>query len=370
MNSEIKTSTAKRLISLDAFRGFTIIGMILVNTPGSWEHIFPPLRHAEWNGLTPTDLVFPFFLFIVGVSIVLAYSKRLNSGAAKRPLVKKIIIRSLLIFLFGLVLNLIGSNFTYFRIPGVLQRIAVVFLVCSLLFLFTGFKSQIWIGIGLLLSYYFMMVFIPVPGTGAGNLIPGNNLAAWIDSKIIPFYMWQGSWDPEGILSTLPAIATGITGMIAGHIVISKKKIENRVILLFVFGFTLTLLGEMWGWIFPINKNIWTSSYVLYTSGLASISWAVLIWLIDIKKYSRWAFPGVVFGMNAITAYVLSSILLIPFIRIPIKNGNSFQTLFMDGLIGAGMLPEIASLLWAVLFIVLCYIPVLILYRKKIFLKI
>lgn len=368
--TESKINTSKRLMSLDAFRGFTIIGMIIVNTPGSWEYVFPPLRHAEWNGLTPTDLVFPFFLFIVGVSIVLAYSKRLKTNAPKGELVKKIIKRSILIFAWGVGLNLLGAQFEHFRIPGVLQRIAIVFLVCSLLFLYTSRKTQIWTGIGLLVGYYLLMMIVWVPDVGAGVLLPGKNLAAWVDSMTIPFYMYQGSWDPEGLLSTLPAIATGITGMMAGHIVVSEKKIEDKVILLFVYGFFMTMIGEVWGWVFPINKNIWTSTYVLYTSGLASMTWAVLIWIMDIKGYQRWAHFGVVFGMNAITAYVLSYIFQIPFTWFPVKNGETLQTLYMKGLIDAGMMPELASMIWAVLFTTLCFIPVWWLYKKKIFLKI
>lgn len=369
MTDSIK-SASKRLVSLDAFRGFTIIGMIIVNTPGSWEYVFPPLRHAEWNGLTPTDLVFPFFLFIVGVSIVLAYTKRLKTNAPKGELVKKIIKRSILIFVFGVALNLLGSQFDHFRIPGVLQRIAIVFLVCSLLFLYSSRKTQIWTGIVLLVGYYLAMMLVWVPDVGAGVLLPGKNLAAWIDSFSIPFYMYQGTWDPEGLLSTLPSIGTGITGMVAGYIMISDLKIENKVIRLFVFGFFMTMIGEIWGWTFPINKNLWTSSYVLYTSGLASMTWAVLIWIMDMQEKKRWAFFGVVFGTNAITAYVLSYIFQIPFTWFNIIDGKNFQTLYMEGLIGMGMMPEIASMIWAVLFATLCFIPVLILYRKKIFLKI
>lgn len=368
--SDIKSIPQSRLISLDAFRGFTIIGMIIVNTPGSWDYVFPPLRHAEWNGLTPTDLVFPFFLFIVGISIVLAYSKRVKSNAPKMEMVQKIIRRSIIIFALGIALNLISSNFEHFRIPGVLQRIAIVFLVCSLLFLFTKQRTQIWTGILLLVGYYLAMMLVWVPDVGAGVILPGKNLAAWIDSMTIPFYMYQGSWDPEGLLSTLPAIGTGITGMIAGYIAISERKIEDKVILLFVYGFFMTMLGEIWGWIFPINKNIWTSSYVLYTSGLASITWAVLIWIMDIKGKKSWAYPGVVFGMNAISAYVLSYILQIPFTNISLENGANIQTIYMKSLINMGMLPELASMIWAVLFTSSCFIPVWYLYKKKIFLKI
>lgn len=362
--------TNKRLLSLDAFRGFTIIGMIIVNTPGSWDYVFPPLRHAAWNGLTPTDLVFPFFLFIVGVSIVLAYTKRLKSNAPKGEMVTKIIKRSILIFAFGLALNLIGSQFDHFRIPGVLQRIAIVFLVCSLLFLYTNLRTQIWIGITMLIVYYMAMMLVWVPDVGSGVLLPGKNLAAWVDEQIIPFYMYQGTWDPEGILSTLPAIVTGITGMLAGYIMLSDKSIESKVIQLFVFGFFMTLFGGIWGWFFPINKNLWTSSYVLYTSGLATTTWAVLIWIMEIKGRKKWAYFGIVFGMNAITAYVLSYILQIPFTWITLKNGDSLQVIYMKGLIGLGIMPELASFIWAVFFLIMCFIPVWILYRKQIFLKI
>lgn len=368
--SDKKHKPTQRLMSLDALRGFTVAGMILVNTPGSWEYIFPPLRHAEWNGLTPTDLVFPFFLFIVGVSIVLAYTKRLASSVPKKGLLRKIIIRSVLIFGLGLVLNLVGSNFEYFRIPGVLQRIAIVFLVCSLLFLFTSFQVQAWTGAVLLVGYYLLMMLVWVPEIGAGVLAPGENLAAWIDSKVIPFYMWQDTWDPEGVLSTLPAIGTGITGMLAGHIVVSERTIRDKVIFLFVAGFLAALLGEMWGWVFPINKNIWTSSYVLYTSGLASMTWATLIWIMDIKAYKKWAQMGVIFGTNAITVYVLSYFLLLPFTHIPVRQGESLQSIYMQGLINAGVMPELASMTWAILFVGLCFIPVWILFRKKVFIKI
>ncbi len=360
---------SKRLASLDAFRGFTIIGMIIVNTPGSWSYVFPPLRHAEWNGLTPTDLVFPFFLFIVGVSIVLAYSKRLKVNTSKSGLIKKIIIRTVLIFAFGLILNLIGSQFTHFRIPGVLQRIAIVFFFCSLLFLYTTWQTQLITGMLALAIYYFLMMLVPVPGHGMGVLLPGENLAAYIDSIAIPFYLYQGTWDPEGILSTLPAIGTGITGMMAGHILLSGKNIENKVINLFVLGFFMTILGEMWGWIFPINKNIWTSSYVLYTSGLASMTLGVLVWILDVKGFVNWARPGIIFGTNAITAYVLSYILLIPFTWFTISGGLNLQGLYMEKMIAAGFMPELASMIWAILFTALCFIPVWWLYRKRIFIK-
>jgi predicted acyltransferase len=214
------------------------------------------------------------------------------------------------------------------------------------------------------------MIVIPVPEFGAGVLEPGSNLAAWIDNKIIPFHMYQGTWDPEGLLSTIPAVVTGISGMIAGHLIVSNKNINEKIILLFVGGAFAIIAGEVWSWSFPINKNLWTSSYVLYTSGLASIAWAILIWVMDIKKYINWGKPAIVFGSNAIIAYILLYIIGIPLTYIPISGNHGIQELYMESLINIGLLPELISLSWAVIYTALCYIPVLILYKKRIFLKI
>ena len=210
----------KRLLSLDFFRGITIAAMIIVNDPGSWSHVYAPLRHAEWNGATPTDLVFPFFLFIVGVSISLSLSKRKNGGL---NLYTKIFKRSVIIFLLGIFLALFPKfDFENLRVVGVLQRIAIVYFICALIFLNASFKSQLKIGIGLLVFYWVTMMFVPFNGSLAGVLEPGNNLAAWIDSFIVPGRMYQGSWDPEGFYSTIPAIASGISGMLCGTIILNK----------------------------------------------------------------------------------------------------------------------------------------------------
>jgi len=182
--------------------------------------------------------------------------------------------------------------------------------------------------------------------------------------------MYQGTWDPEGLLSTIPAVVTGISGMIAGHLIVSNKNINEKIILLFVGGAFAIIAGEVWSWSFPINKNLWTSSYVLYTSGLASIAWAILIWVMDIKKYINWGKPAIVFGSNAIIAYILLYIIGIPLTYIPISGNHGIQELYMESLINIGLLPELISLSWAVIYTALCYIPVLILYKKRIFLKI
>lgn len=362
--------SSNRLISLDFFRGLTIIGMIIVNTPGSWSYVYPPLRHAEWNGATPTDLVFPFFIFIVGVSIVLAYTKYLEKGKDRGEMVPKIVKRSITIFALGIFLALFPEfDFANLRIPGVLQRIAIVFFACALIFLYTSKKTQWWIGGGLLIGYWLIMALIPHPELGLSLAEPGINIAAWIDSTFIPGRLYQGSWDPEGLLSTLPTIASGITGMIAGHLIVSDRSDERKVIVLMVGGFLLFTLGNMWDWVFPINKHIWTSSYVLYTSGLASMVLGACYFWIDILGKEKGTFAGVVFGTNAITAYVLSGVLLVV-THTQWIAGKSIVSYFMDGAMGIGINPYLASFLWALLYCFICFIPVYYLYKKKIFIKV
>lgn len=360
----------KRLISLDFFRGLTIAGMILVNTPGSWDYVYAPLRHADWHGITPTDFVFPFFVFIVGISIVLAYTKQLSRGRQPGEMVPKIIRRTITIFLLGIFLNLFPEfDFAHLRVPGVLQRIALVFIACALLFLYTSKRTQWWVAIGLLVGYWLVMTLIPHPEYGEVLLEPGKNIAAYIDNLLMPGTMYQGTWDPEGILSTFPAIATGITGMLAGHVVVSMRTPERKVVWLFTGGFLAYALGSMWDWFFPINKNLWTSSYVLYTSGLAAMTFAFSYFLIDVLDRRKGTFFGVVFGSNAITAYVLSGILTILTHRAWF-GGESIRSLFMYSGTTVGFGPYFTSLLWALFYCVLCYIPVYILYKKRIFIKI
>lgn len=361
----------ERLISLDAFRGFTIAAMIVVNDPGGSHHdAYPPLRHADWNGITPTDFIFPFFIFIVGVSIVLSYTKQQAKGVPRSRMVGKILKRSLIIFALGVFLNLFPDfNFAETRIPGVLQRIALAFLACALLFLYTTRRTQIWLGAVTLVAYWLLMTLVPVPGYGEPLLEPGKNLAAWLDSILIPGTMYQGTWDPEGVLSTFPSIVTGITGMLAGYLLLSDKTRERKIIWLFFGGFLAYALGNVWNWFFPINKNLWTSSYVLYTSGLAAMVLAAFYFFIDVLGYIRWTKPGVIFGSNAITAYVIAG-LLPALLYFSFGSGESINSLFMNGLTGMGWPPPFVSLLWALGFCLICYIPVYFLYKKKIFIKV
>ncbi len=363
-------NTPTRLIALDALRGFTIMAMIVVNDPGSWDHVYAPLLHASWNGVTPTDYIYPFFIFIIGVSIVMAYDRRLAANEPRQAMAKKIFWRALKIYLVGLFLWLFPNfDFGGIRWAGVLQRISVVFLPCALLFLYTDWKTWLRIGIGTLVAYWVIIAYLPVPGIGAPDLsAPIKNWAHYLDSIALPGVMWQKTWDPEGILSTFPAIVTGISGMLAGRLILDVKDDYRRLTKLFFWGFVMLTLGEVWSWFFPLNKNIWTSSYVMHTSGLAFMALAASLLVVDMKGYTRWTKPGVVFGANAITAYVLASLLTAVFYS-GYGGYPGLNEIWMNGLTGIGISAKFASLTYALLYVCVVFVPVYWLYRKKIFVK-
>lgn len=395
-------ATPQRLLSLDVLRGLTIAGMIIVNDPGDWGYVYPPLLHAPWHGITPTDLVFPFFLFIVGVSIVLAYTKRLGRGDAPSTMYGKIYKRSAIIFGLGLFLALVPQfNFANIRIPGVLQRIALVFLACSLIFLHSDWKKQARLVGILLIGYWVLMAFIPVPidevirnalATGevvrahgtvavtgltqigdsfiAGNFEPGTNMQAWIDRLLVPGRLYEKAWDPEGLLSTLPSVGTGLLGMLAGHVLVSGEDRTKQAFWLLLGGFLAMATGNVWDWFFPFNKNLWSSSFVMYTAGLASMTLGALIWILDIKGWKRWIYVPQVFGANAITAYVIHGTIG-DVLWTPLGEGNpSVKDAFMDGLTAIGLDRTFVSLLWALSYTALVFLPVWWMYRKKIFVKV
>jgi predicted acyltransferase len=368
----------ERLVSLDVFRGMTIAGMVLVNNPGTWSAIYPPLAHAEWHGITPTDFIFPFFLFIVGVAIPLALGKRVEAGVTKDVYIK-IIRRFVIIFALGLFM----AAFPYFefstlRIPGVLQRIAVCYLIVSLIFLHTDWKKQTVIGIGLLLFYWLMMTMVSVPNCEVTSISDKVcNLSAYIDRVILTEnHIWKQSkvFDPEGILSTLPALVTTISGVLTGTWLKSKRGDLEKVSGIFFFGIVLCALGWSWNSFFPYNKSLWTSSYVVYTSGLALCFLGFCYWLIDIKGYRKWTKPFVIFGVNALALFVGSGLMaksmgLIKF------TGTDGQPISLHGLIFNNIFLQIAapinaSLLFAICFILFWLFLMWLLYRRQIYIKI
>ncbi|MEO5911372.1 MAG: heparan-alpha-glucosaminide N-acetyltransferase domain-containing protein [Pelobium sp.] len=308
---------SKRLLSLDVFRGFTVAAMILVNNPGDWGHIYSPLDHAEWNGCTPTDLIFPFFLFIVGVSIVFALDSKRADLANHRSLILTALKRTAILFGLGLLLSLFPYfNFSVVRIPGVLQRIAVVYFICAVLFIKVDRKVLFQTFIALLLLYWLAMTLIPVPGVGYPNLEKETNLGAWFDRLIFTeAHLWKSSktWDPEGLFSTIPAISTGLFGVLMGLTLKSKKRTEeNKVAWLFTYGLIAVIIGLVWDLFFPINKALWTSSYVLYAGGLASMGLGMCYWLIDVQGFTKFTKPFVIYGVNAITVFLPQELLQDP----------------------------------------------------------
>lgn len=362
----------------------TIAGMILVNNPGSWSHIYPLLGHAEWHGWTPTDLIFPFFLFIVGVSMVCSFDARLRRGDKRARLVSHVAQRSVLIFAIGFFLAAVPYfEFATVRIPGVLQRIAVVYLCASLVYLFTQSRGPFGLGpqgkqiaaiCVLLLGYWAAMMLIPVPGYGVGRLDVEGNLAAYVDRQLMLGHLWKPTWDPEGLLSTFPAIGTTLLGALVGKWLTSSRRREEKAKGLFIFGGIGLALGQIWHLWFPINKNLWTSSYVVFTAGFACMLLGMCYWAIDVRGVRRWATPFVVFGMNAIAAFAASGFLakMMGIWKVPVAGGVAISVKgyiyqkFFEPLAS----PVNASLLFALAYVLFWLALMWLLYRNKIFMKI
>ena len=366
------------MLSLDVFRGITIAGMVLVNNPGTWSAIYPPLGHADWHGWTPTDFIFPFFLFIVGIAIPFGLGRRLEKGVT-RDVYIKIFRRALLIFLLGLFLNAFPFfELSTLRIPGVLQRIAVCYLIASLIFIHTNWRQQTIIGVSLLIVYWILMTAIPVPNCDLTTINDkACNLAAYIDRAIFTEnHIWLSAkvYDPEGILSTIPAIATTISGVLTGNWLKTTRTDLEKVGGMFFFGTALTAIGWCWNFFFPINKALWTSSYVVFTTGIALCFLGFCYWLIDIKDYKKWTKPFVIFGVNALALFVFSGLLsrLLGVIKF---TGAAGKEISLQGWIFANLFlpfaaPINASLMYAVAYIFLWLFLMWLLYRKRIFIKV
>jgi len=376
--------------------------MLLVNNPGSWSAIYTPLEHAPWWGWTPTDVIFPFFLFIVGVTTVLSRDARRARGESDGAIMRQTARRALTIVGLGLLMTgfpyhqfyiqlpggavfdstTIPLDVSHWRVTGVLQRIGVCYLLGALLTMRTTIRQQVWIAVVLLVGYWLVMTLVPVPGHGIGALVlsdPGASLAAWLDRTVIgPHHMWIGGggiWDPEGILSTVPATATVILGTIAGRWIAAPTPLLERVSTLFAAGALGMMAGLVWNWSFPIGKNLWTSSYVVFTAGMACVCIATCVWLIDVKGWRAWTRPIVPFGLNPIVAFVASgffSRFIYTLVRVP-RGGalvsvqsavyeSVFVPLFSDA--------RDSSLFFAVVYVALFYAILQLMHRRGIIVKI
>jgi len=369
-----------RLLSLDVFRGITIAAMVLVNNAGDWQSIYPPLRHAEWNGWTPTDLVFPFFLLIVGVAIPIALEKRKAAGGTMTDLYRKILRRTLIIFALGLFLNWFPptddplGRLVNLRIPGVLQRIAVCYGVASILFLKVSRKRLWWIAGGLLVGYWLLLSLVPAPGFTAGDLSRQGSLPSWVDRTLLPGHIYKADYDPEGTLSTLPAIVTALMGIFAGQWLSQKRDGMEKAAGLFAAGLLALLAGYVSNGVFPINKALWTSSYVLFSGGLGLLFLALCYWLVDLKGIRRWSWPFTVFGVNALALYSLSGLVadILTEIHLGRPDGTveTLRTFIYRELFAAHLAPLNASLAFALSYVVFWWGVMWVLYRRKIFIRV
>jgi predicted acyltransferase len=372
-------TTTKRLLSLDVFRGIDIAFMILVNNGG--HYAYWPLKHSDWNGWTPTDLVFPTFLFLMGTSLVFSFEARLARGESKKNLALHTLRRFVILFLLGLVVN--GFPFFHLgtlRVYGVLQRIAICYLVCSFLYLWDRrVTSKIVLLAAALLGYWALMRLVPVPGYGVpGRDIPfldkNANIVAWLDRHIFPGRLYEGVRDPEGLLSNIPALGTALLGMLTAMWLRTSASMERKFAGMLGGGVVLILLGELWNPWFPINKKLWTSSYVLFAAGVSLLGLALCYWAIEIRGWKKgWTFFWLVFGTNAITAYVFAELLSSALDSISIPLGGGHATLgsyiYVDVFQRAHP-PQFGALLYALWFVMVCWLAVLPLYKKRIFIKV
>ena len=370
----------ERLLALDAFRGLTIAGMLLVNNPGTWSAIYPPLAHAPWHGWTPTDLIFPFFVFIVGITTHISLTAGARAGVSSTTQTARILRRGGMIILLGLLLHAFPyfpiTRITEIRIPGVLQRIGVCYIAAALLS--RGRPSrQIWaITAVLLLGYWGLQTLVAPPGVAIPTIDePGQTLSAWLDRSIFGSHLWSQSktWDPEGLLSTLPAIGTCLLGVLAGRRIASADPLPARLTTLFSLGGVGMIVGLAWDLIFPINKNLWTSSYVVFTAGMGCVALAMLIWLADLKGWKRPLAPLVTYGLNPMLAFVGSGMMAraMGLIRFSADGEKvSLQQVIYRNVFASWLEPRNASLAYAIGFVLLWYGLLRILERRGLVLKV
>ena len=358
-------SPSSRLLSLDAFRGITILLMVLVNNGGG-PVSYAQLEHSEWNGWTLTDTVFPSFLWIVGVAITLSLGKRLQLGDAPSQLLPRVFRRALLLYVLGLLIYVYPTfSFSQQRLLGVLQRIAICYLIASIIYLYTGIRAQIAAIVILFAAYWLMMTFIPVPGYGAGHLDLAGNFAHYIDRIVLGAHNYASAktWDPEGIVSTLPAIGSTLLGIMAGHILRLELPLAARRNRLLLAGACLLILGLLWNTVLPINKKLWTDSFATFMSGLDFVVLAAFIWLVDEQRRHKIVTPFVITGMNAITVYLASEFFS------ELLDGAGWHDRLYDSFFAPLASPRNASLLWALSFTALMYLLAWLLYRRRWFIR-
>ncbi|MBV8502163.1 MAG: DUF1624 domain-containing protein [Paucibacter sp.] len=375
----------QRLLSLDALRGFTVAAMLLVNDPGDWGHIYGPLEHAEWNGWTFTDGVFPFFLFMSGMAMTMSLARRAGEGADRLKLLLTTWRRGLAIIAIGLALNAIGhSSLDTIRIPGVLQRIGLCTMLAAPLVIWLSWRAQLAALLILLAGYSAIQLGVPVPDAQGvihqGALVAGQDVGAWLDRQLMSGHLWVQSktWDPEGLLSTLPAVGTLLAGVLAGHWLGAKRDPREKAM-----GFMLASLPLLWlaqigdAWLMPINKSLWTPPYVLLMAGWASFLFGIFYWLLDAMplplwraRWARLAHPLVVFGMNALFMFALSG--LVGRLMGLIKNaqGQSLKALAYAPITALPIEPVNASLIFAIGFVAVMYAVAWVLFKKRWFFKV
>jgi predicted acyltransferase len=374
---------AERLMSLDIFRGLMVAGMILVDNPGSDEKAYGIIKHAEWNGWTTADFIFPSFLFLVGISIVFSFRARLQPGESRPQILWHAFKRSLILIAVGLFVNaspIVGLDVHSWRFEGVTQRIAFCYFVAAILVLWSDFRGQLIAIVVCLVGYWALLRFVPVPGFGVPGrdvpfMDPNRNIAAWLDRKPFTGHLFDVTRDPEGIISTIPAIATTLIGVLTGHWLRSNRARRKIVARMILFGILGLIAGEVWNVWFPINKYLWTSSFVLFTGGFALVFLAFLYWMLEIKLWrGAWTMPILVLGMNAIAGFVADSLVYGPGYSFTVKGTNGAEVMWHDAaqarFMSLGLNPANASLLYSIAALAFCWLLLWPLWRKKIFIKV
>jgi predicted acyltransferase len=354
-------------VSLDAFRGATIALMILVNTPGDADVAYWPLKHADWHGWTPTDVVFPSFLWIAGVALTLAFERRMAAGVARRQLFLQTARRALVLYAIGVFL----CGFPHFdlatlRWMGVLQRIAICTLAGSVIWLSTGLRGRVAWVVGLLAAYWALMTFVPVPGFGAGRLDVEGNLAHYVDRIVLGAHNWSETktWDPEGFVSTLPAIATLLFGMLAGTWLLDRRPLRERLAWLAGAGGALVAVGLVCNHWMPINKKIWTSTFAMFMAGLDCVIYAATAWLVDERGWRAPVKPLVILGMNSIAVYVAAELFDTLLYMANVRD-TIYETAFVPFASAAN-----ASLFYACAYTLVMFALAWVLYRRRVFIRV